>query len=376
MDLLQYENKDMITQALICQETEGAYDPFRNLAIEKNLTFLTQEGQCILYLWQNRRTVVIGRNQNAWKECNVDALLADGGTLARRMSGGGAVFHDLGNLNFSFCVRKEDYDVDRQLEVIRRALHREGIEAVKSGRNDLLADGRKFSGNAFYKSGEFCCHHGTIMIDVNRDLIGRYLHVPERKLLSKGITSVQSRVINLKELCPQLTIDRLSAALLEAFSVVYGCEARDYREYLSGQVRAGKSIGTPSASAENEIFPDTEQIRKDTEYFASQGWIFGNRFPFTHQMEGNFSWGGIQILLRVEKGKVSECLTHSDAMDQEAILKLSEGLKGCMYEKQALLRRLECTWGTGSLVHSAGEWDQARRQMSADIKSLLEKELN
>ena len=187
----------MIIRTLICMGTEGAYDPFRNLAIEKNLTFLTQEGQCILYLWQNHKTVVIGRNQNAWKECNVDALLADGGTLARRMSGGGAVFHDLGNLNFSFCVRKEDYDVDRQLEVIRQALHREGIEAVKSGRNDLLADGRKFSGNAFYKSGEFCCHHGTIMIDVNRDLIGRYLHVPERKLLSKGIASVQSRVINL-----------------------------------------------------------------------------------------------------------------------------------------------------------------------------------
>ena len=189
----------MITQALICQGTEGAYDPFRNLAIEKNLTFLTQEGQCILYLWQNRRTVVIGRNQNAWKECNVDALLADGGTLARRMSGGGAVFHDLGNLNFSFCVRKEDYDVDRQLEVIRQALRREGIEAIKSGRNDLLADGRKFSGNAFYKSGEFCCHHGTIMIDVKGGDLTKYLNVPESKLKSKGVESVRSRVTNLRE---------------------------------------------------------------------------------------------------------------------------------------------------------------------------------
>ncbi|MCR5161506.1 MAG: lipoate--protein ligase, partial [Lachnospiraceae bacterium] len=128
----------MVVQTLFCRAPEGEYDPFRNLAVEKYLTFRVQEGQCILFLWQNRRTVVIGRNQNAWKECNTAALAADGGHLARRLSGGGAVFHDLGNLNFSFCVRREDYDVDRQLEVIRRALLREGIEACKSGRNDLL----------------------------------------------------------------------------------------------------------------------------------------------------------------------------------------------------------------------------------------------
>lgn len=120
------------------------FNPYENLALEEMLLTHVPKESCILYLWQNQKTVVIGKNQNAWKECRVKELEEDGGFLARRLSGGGAVFHDLGNLNFTFLMNSPDYDLSRQLDVILQAVASLGISAQKSGRNDVTtADGRK-----------------------------------------------------------------------------------------------------------------------------------------------------------------------------------------------------------------------------------------
>ena len=217
----------MIRRLLVCRSR--SFDPYENLALEEALLSRVGEGELILYLWQNEGTVVIGRNQNPWKECRTALLAEEGGHLARRLSGGGAVFHDRGNLNFTFLMNEADYDLPRQLTVLERACRSLGIPAQRSGRNDLLAEGRKFSGNAFYKHNGKAYHHGTLMLDVDMERVSRYLSPSKAKLAAKGVDSVRSRVVNLREFVPELTIERLADALVDALIDVYAVGAHSVR---------------------------------------------------------------------------------------------------------------------------------------------------
>ena len=294
------------------------FDPHNNLALEKHLMDITRPGECLLYLWQNQNTVVIGRNQNAWLECRTSLLEEEGGTLARRLSGGGAVFHDLGNLNFTFIMCKEDYDLDKQLSVIRKACAYAGIEAVKSGRNDLLADGRKFSGNAFYQNQTHAYHHGTIMIDVDRDKLGRYLSPPKAKLEAKGVSSVRSRVVNLKELSPDLTIDGMKEFMRKAFSEVYGMDA------------TALALDEAGRKAVDEL-----RIR-----YGAWEYLYGAPLPFTFQCEGHYPWGHVQLQLDAKDGLIKAVRLYSDAMDWDLAGLVEIALCGCRFEKAAMVDAL------------------------------------
>ncbi|MBR2937462.1 MAG: lipoate--protein ligase [Oscillospiraceae bacterium] len=297
----------MITQLRIFES--AGFDPHANLAMEKHLLDITPAGTCILYLWQNQNTVVIGRNQNAWLECRSSLLEEEGGKLARRLSGGGAVFHDFGNLNFTFIMRREDYDLDKQLSVIQTACALAGVQTEKSGRNDVLADGRKFSGNAFYQSRTHAYHHGTLMVDVDKDKLGRYLSPPKAKLEAKGVTSVRSRVVNLKELAPELTIDRMKAYMAEAFSQVYGMAA------------------TPLSLTDGDMAA-IAQLKAE---YSAWEYLFGTPLPFTFSCEGHFPWGHIQLQLSAKEGIINGVKFYSDAMDWALPETVEAALTGCRF---------------------------------------------
>ena len=286
-------------------------DPHHNLALEE--TLLNAAEDCvILYLWQNQNTVVIGRNQNPWKECRTALLEQEGGHLARRLSGGGAVFHDLGNLNFTFLMPQPLYDLDRQLEVICTAVRSFGIDAQRSGRNDILAAGRKFSGNAFYKNGKQAYHHGTILINADMEKLSRYLSPSKAKLSAKGVDSVRSRVGNLRELNPEITIDSMKSALTQAFSTVYG----------------GK-VEKIELSPEEAIW---ERCR-------SWDWNYGQKLPFTAQWEERLDFGCVSIEAQVERGIIRAAKVYSDAMDWQLPQKLESALTGSRLDRAALTEK-------------------------------------
>lgn len=289
-------------------------DPYRNLAIEKHLMDTTAPGQCTLYLWQNQNTVVIGQNQNPWAECRTTLLEQEGGRLARRLSGGGAVFHDLGNLNFTFTVCREDYDVDRQLEVIRQACLLAGIHAEKSGRNDLLAEGRKFSGNAFYHNTTHAYHHGTILISADMDKLSRYLSPSKAKLEAKGVSSVRSRVGNLSQLSPGLTCDAMKQYMRQAFANVYAA--------------------TPEQAVLSE--DDFATVAENQQLYGSWEYLYGKPLPFQFSCETRFPWGSIQLQLQVKNGLVTDARVYSDAMDWQLPQLVQDAFIGTRFTQQDL----------------------------------------
>ena len=294
-------------------------DPHRNLAVEQALLEAVGEDTCILYLWQNRHTVVIGRNQNAWRECRTGQMETDGVFLARRLSGGGAVFHDLGNLNFTFLVRKPGYDLNRQLGVIVEACRLMGIPAERSGRNDVLTGGRKFSGNAFYEHQGRCYHHGTLLVDVDMAAMGRYLSPSKAKLEAKGVSSVRSRVVNLKELKPDLTIEETAARMEEAFQSVYGMGA----ERLETSALDGACVDAL-----------TERNR-------SWDWLYGRDIPCELRCGKRFPWGEVELRLEVDAGTVRGVTVYTDAMDWALAPAVEGALTGSVFRREELVRRLE-----------------------------------
>lgn len=320
------------------------YNPWYNLALEEYLFNNLAAAEIILYLWQNDQTVVIGRNQNAWQECRTSLLEEeDNGFLARRLSGGGAVYHDLGNLNFTFILKKNDYNVEKQLAVILKAVRNLGIEAEFSGRNDLTVSNKKISGNAFYHSQNTSYHHGTILFDTDIESLVKYLQVSEEKIKSKGIKSVRSRVINLKEIKNDLTLNSIKKEIENSFKEIYQKESRKIK----------KSKVKPS-----QIEELTELYKK----YSSWDWRYGKTPDFDIYFKKRFNWGEIEFGITLKNGKITAAKIFTDAVQTDLFLKINEILKGERLNKNRIIKSIESlkTNKNAEIINDLKSWISKR----------------
>ncbi|MFR6331957.1 MAG: lipoyl protein ligase domain-containing protein [Eisenbergiella sp.] len=203
--------------------------------------------------------------------------------------------------------------MEKKTEVIIRSVNSLGIQAEKSGRNDITVDGCKFSGNAYFRTGDYCYHHGTILLHADRELMEKYLHASNKKLESKGVDSIRSRVGNLCDWAPELNRERMAEKLKEAFGVCLG-SLKDF----PGERLAG------------------EEISRLAERFSSWDWKYGRQIPFSKEAEERFSWGEMRIQLRVDGGRIQETRLFTDALDVELTGRVEKCLSGLLFQKKAV----------------------------------------
>ncbi len=293
-------------------------DPWFNLAVEEAIFSSMDPNQKVLFLWRNDNTVVIGRAQNPWKECNTRKMNEDNVKLARRNSGGGAVFHDLGNTNFTFMTGKPEYNKETSTQIIIEALKKLGLEVEASGRNDLVIhqDGeiRKVSGSAYREKADRGFHHGTLLLNVDFSRLANYLNPDPKKLQAKGITSVRSRVANLSELLPGITHDIIGRAIKKEFYEHYG------------------EVVEPEYISESNL-PNIEGFAEKYAEQSSWDWNYGKALEFNHHFDERFTWGGVEVQLVVKDGVIVEAKIYSDSLYLASLEALEAGLINLRYEQ-------------------------------------------
>lgn len=291
-------------------------NPYFNVAAEYQL-FQENGPDTGLFLWQNRSSVILGRNQNVFAECDTNFLKEHEIFPVRRLSGGGAVFQDMGNVNFTFLSREDHADIDRYLKVLGNAVLSLGVECTFSGRNDMLAGGKKFSGHARFADCGHLLYHGTIMISVDIDLLTGALKPSFLKLNSKGIHSVRSRVVNLSQLNGDITPAGVEDAMIKAFAAEYGAE-----------------VPVRHISRENMKPSLYEKIKKDD-------WIYGEAPDFDLSFEKKLSFGNVSVSADISGGIVSRLKIYTDSLAAVDFTPFEKELTGSFFDEKVISDKLE-----------------------------------
>ncbi|MED4699684.1 lipoate--protein ligase [Lysinibacillus capsici] len=308
---------------MIFVDNKGIHDPRINLAIEEYLLkTMDVEKEPVLLFYINQPSIIIGKNQNTIEEINTDYVEDNGIIVVRRLSGGGAVYHDLGNLNFSF-ITNDDGDsfmnYKKFTQPVVDALAKMGVNAELSGRNDILAEGRKVSGNAQFSTKGRMFSHGTLMFDTEIDAVVSALKVKKDKIESKGIKSIRSRVANISEfLKEQMTVEEFRLEILK--SIFGGEENIRYYELTED---------------------DWANIHKlSEERYQTWEWNFGKSPRFNIQKTHRFPTGGIDIRLEVNHGVMEEVHIFGDFFGVGDMADIERHLVGTNYDRAAIAKAL------------------------------------
>lgn len=301
-------------------DNEGVTDPHINLAIEEYILRNFGEKDTYLLFYINEPSIIIGKNQNTSEEINTDYVDSNGIHVVRRLSGGGAVYHDTGNLNFSF-ITKDDGDSFHNFakftEPVVEALKELGVPAELKGRNDLVADGRKISGNAQFATRGVMFSHGTLMFDSEIEHVVAALNVKMEKIISKGIKSIRSRVANISEFLEEkITIEEFKAHILR-----YVFDVEDVKD-------------VPKYKLTEEDWKNIHQLSE--ERYQKWEWNYGKSPAFNIKQSHKFDAGAVDVRLDVKKGVIEECKIYGDFFGIGDVQDIEARLKGTRYNRNAI----------------------------------------
>ena len=299
-------------------------DPAFNLAVEEYVFDYLPRDRMYVMLWQNDNAIIIGKNQNTLAEINEAYVKQQGIRVVRRLSGGGAVYHDMGNLNFTVIAdaQGERLDFGRFCALVVKALQRVGVKAEINGRNDMTIDGKKFSGNAQYLRQGRVMHHGTILFDSNASVLAKALQVDEAKIQAKGVRSVRSRVTNVRPCLPvDMTLSQFRKVLLDTI-----LEEEPGEEYVLTE----KDL---------EIVETLKRERYDT-----WQWNYGHSPACTLHKKGRVEGcGTVEAFITLREGKISRIVFKGDFFGVSDPEQLASLLIGCRPDRASLEERLSRT---------------------------------
>jgi lipoate---protein ligase len=304
-------------------DNKGITDPRINLAIEEYALKNLDINETYLLFYINEPSIIIGKNQNTVEEINTDYVESNGIHVVRRLSGGGAVYHDLGNLNFSFITKDDGesfHNFRKFTEPVITALQKLGVNAELSGRNDILAEGRKISGNAQFSTKGRMFSHGTLLFDSEIDHVVSALRVKQDKIESKGIKSIRSRVANISEfLSDSMDIQQFRSHLLRNIFFEYN----DIPEYVLTE----------------EDWSKIHELSK--ERYQNWDWNYGKSPKFNSQHSHRFPVGSIDVRLEVNKGAIESCKIFGDFFGVGDVSEIENLLIGQKYEKATIEQALQ-----------------------------------